>query len=296
MGFSLKKSAFLVTYNPFFAAGGSTFDAIRRAKAEGFSAVEPFPYDDLSTVEQAKDLGSFAADEGLTVSCFSDAADLVRCSPDDAVAYMTQRIDMAAAMGSAYMHHTVFPDLLPLRLGEPDFHEMLSRAVPVLKRLCAYASDKGVTCLYENQGMYFNGVLGMSRLVEALDGVNFGLCADVGNCQFVDEPAEAIIGAFSARIRHVHCKDYLRKSGQLPYPGKNWYMTRSGDFLRDTALGSGVVNYINILRLLQEIGYEGYLSMDVDAPEGADFAVPVSLDYLDRCYQTVRASGLQLPG
>lgn len=279
----MKLSVFLCSYRAMYDAGKSTRQVVDAAAADGFGAVEPFPNVDLDTVSQACALGSHVRDLGMEISCFSTNCELLGAGSSAALAQMKQRIDMAAAMGSPLFHHTIHPQLTHPRAGEPSFIQALREVVPMLRELCVYAADRGVLCVYEDQGVYFNGVSGVSRLIEALDGVPFGLVADVGNVFFVDETPEDFIGAFSNHIVHVHCKDYLKKSGASAAPGRGWYLTRRGDYLRDTIVGHGAVNYMAVMRILNQIGYDGWYSLENAAMESAALAIPMARDNL-RCY------------
>ena len=291
----MKISAFLCSYGPLFEQGVSVCEVIARAAAQGFGAIEPFPCAGLETVDEARRVGAYIRDKGLAVSCYSTGCELL--GPDSAavLAQMRHRIDQAAAMGSPYFHHTIHPPLVLPRRGEADFAQSLVRAVPLVRELCFYAADRGVLCVYEDQGMCFNGCGAFRRLAEALGDAPFGVVADVGNICFVDETAEQFIGHFSSRIVHVHLKDYLRKPGNGPCPGAGWYVTRAGDYLRDTIAGHGVVNFPAVFRLLAQIGYDGWYSLEYAAMEPISFGIGMSVDNLRRYYEDVRRNPVQLP-
>lgn len=291
----MKLSAFLCSYGAMYDAGATTRQVIDAAAAHGFDAIEPFPCADLDTVEQAREIGAYIRDKGMAVSCFSTGCQLLGAGSRAALEQMKQRIDMAAALGAPYFHHTIHPQLTHPRAGEMSFVQALREAEPLLRELCAYAADRGVECVYEDQGTYFNGVWAISRLIEQLDGAKFGLVADMGNIFFVDERPEDFIGAFSAYIRHVHCKDYLFKSGAAAAPGRGWYFTRKGNFIRDTIVGHGAVNYAAVMQLLRQIGYDGWYSLENAAIESADVAIPMAMENLRRYYADAQAAVVRAP-
>lgn len=294
-GRTMKLSAFLCSYGALYDAGATTKQVVDAAIKQGFGAIEPFPTEDLDTVEQARELGKYIRGAGLSVSCFSTCAELLGPEGAENVRLMRRRIDMAAAMGAPYFHHTIHPQLTLPRAGELSYLQALQQAVPELRELCAYAADRGVLCVYEDQGLYFNGCEGMRRLTEALDGAPFGLVADLGNILFVDEQPEDYIGAFSSRIVHVHCKDYLRKPGSEPCPGKGWYVTRHGDYLRDTICGHGAVNFPACFRVLDQMGYDGWYSLEYAAMEPASFGIGYALENLRQYHDLIRMQRVQLP-
>ena len=289
----MKLSAFLCSYAGLYARGATTPEVIRAAAEAGFGAVEPFPTADLDSVDAARAAGECARELGLAVACFSDNFELLR--DPDAMENARRHIDMAAAMGSPYYHHTIYPPLSLKRAKAMSRREALDAAAPKLRALCAYAADRGVTCLYENQGLYFNGAEGVRLLVDRLDGVRFGLVADLGNIFFVDERPEDFIGAFADRIVHVHVKDYLWKPGSAFCPGRGWYQTLNGSYLRDTVPGHGAVDFPAVLRVLDGMGYEGWYSLEYAAMEDAGFGIGMALDFLRACERSVVENRPQEP-
>ena len=287
----MKYSAFLCSYNARYKRGDTTLQIVDQAIADGFTAIEPFPCDDLHTVEQAQYLGGYVRDRGLSVSCYSTCITLIGPGSEDAETQVRSYIDQAAAMGSPYFHFTIAPELTLPATGSMGFSEALKLAVPKLTNLCAYAADRGVTCAFEDQGFYFNGSANFERFCDAMGDNPFGVVVDVGNIQFVDENIESFIGSVSGRICHVHLKDYLRKPGSAPCPGAGWFLTRRGDYLRDTICGHGVVNFPAVFRLLAERGYDGWYSLEYcDEMEPGAVGIPRSLQNLSRYYDDARRS------
>ena len=281
----MKTSAFLASYISLYEKGASTLDLVDLAKRQGFDSVEPFPVKDLATIEDAQKFAEYAAKKDLAVSCFSAAINLAVPDKRDAVATLKHYINMAQAMGAPYFHHTIALKLETLRTGEDSFETLLPAIVSVIRELCDYASERGVTCVYEDQGMCFNGAERFARFLEAVDRKNIGVVADLGNIMFVDEKPEQFVGRFTSRIVHVHLKDYLWKSGRESHPGPGWYMTQQGNFLRDTVFGHGSVPFTTIFRLLKAAGYEGYYSCEYAAPEPPEKWIPVSMENVKRFYQ-----------
>lgn len=260
-------------------------ESVDLAVEQGFDAFEPYPMKGLATIDDAKRLAEHAGKLGIPVSCFSMSSDLL--SPDiaSAVKQLKHYIDIAAVLRSPYFHHTLIPQLKPLRFGQADFERLLPLIVPAVRELCDYASERGVTCVYEDQGFVFNGVERFSRFWAELDRKDAGIVADLGNILFVDETPEQFVGRFSGEIVHVHVKDYLLKSGEAMNPGKGWYMTRSGNFLRDTVIGHGAISFTQVFRILRAIGYDGYFSTEYAAPEPAATWLPASVDAMKRSYE-----------
>lgn len=291
----MKLSAFLCSYGHLFEKGESLKSVIDRAHADGFSAVEPFPMDGLRTEREAADIGAYVRDQGMDISCYSACCELMKGTEEDALRTLKNEINIAAAMGSPYFHHTIHPPLVLPGRNDISFPDALKRAAVILKQSCSYASDKGVICVFEDQGMYFNGLRGMHALMEALGDTQYGLVADLGNILFVDEKPEDYIAEFSRKIFHVHCKDYLMKPGGMSAPGSGWYITKHGNFLRDTIVGHGVVDYAKVMRVLKRIQYDGWYSLEYGAPERAEYGIRASVENLKQFEEVQRAERIAEP-
>ena len=128
--------------------------------------------------------------------------------------------------------------------------------------------SRGITCLYEPQGMYFNGIKGLKGLVDKLkaNGRKVGVCADFGNSLFVDEAPDEVIGAFIDDVRHVHVKDYVASSE--PINGIVDLKSKGGKYLYHSELGTGVANVDACFELLKKVGYSGNISFEINVNDG----------------------------
>ncbi len=252
----------------------------------GFSSVEVlestgegYPYS-VPDVASAKEIKKVLDDHGLVTACYSVGTTIYK-NPD-AVESLMRQAEIAAALGCPYLHHTlitgyrVTPDL-------PAFDEVMADIVPSAVRIAEYAKTLGVRCLYEDQGLYANGLEGFgafySQVKEGTD--NVGVCGDMGNCLFVDCEPEKFFAAFATEIYHVHVKDYLRKS--VPEsPGIYWLPTRGGNWLRGTTIGSGIVDYDACMHILKTAGYAGHYALELEHPEPFEDGVRQGIQYLGR--------------
>jgi len=260
-------------------------DAVDYAVTLGLDAIEPYPRSEFSVpdVEAALDLADYAASRGIGICCFSMGIDMVSGDTAAATENLKRYADVAAAMGSPYLHHTLCTPLSSSACRLP-FKEVLRRAVKGAQEVYDYAEQLGVQCLYENQGFYFNGV---QRFDDFLGELNrsAGIVADFGNSLFIGEEPEAFVARFAPLVRHVHVKDYLRKDSRWPSPGKGWYETRDGGYLRGTIIGHGTVNFIRMFSILHAVGYDGFYSMEYDGIEDAYQANVLGLANMKRYYE-----------
>lgn len=257
-------------------------DAVDYAKRIGLDAIEPYPSREFEQpdADAAKKLADYANEQGVGICCFSMAADIVGRNRRTEIEKLKRYADVAAAMGSPYLHHTLYPALGFAHNGL-TFKEALKYAAEGVREVCDYAEEKGVKCLYEDQGFCFNGV---QRFDDFLGEVNrkVGVVADLGNILFVGEQPEAFVARFAPLIEHVHVKDYLYKDARWPSPGEGWYVSRDGGYLRGTVIGHGTVNFRRVFSILQSVGYDGYFSLEYDGMEDAFRANELGLANMKR--------------
>lgn len=252
----------------------------------GFSAVEvlestgpdaPILIPDTNAAKQAK---AVLAQRGLTVACYSVGSCVYR-SPEAEKSLMKQA-EIAAALDCPFLHHTLLPWIWRVD-GMPTFEEGIAGAVEAAGRVADHAKPLGIRCIYEDQGLYANGVEGFGvfyrQMKQRCD--NVGVCGDIGNSLFVDEGAEKFFAAYAEDICHVHIKDYLRKSVKEA-PGRYWLVTRGGNWLRDTLIGDGIVNFDACMQILKSAGYDGVYALENEHPEPYEEGVRQAMNFLRR--------------
>ena len=218
------------------------------AKDFGFSSVEFFDFvhpsrvDCIKSVEDARRMRGVLEERGLTTACYSVAVGLYEEGMTlDTVTHAEKKLmqyaEYAAALGCPYLHHTLTITVEPLLTEETA----LKYIVPAAIRVAKYAQSLGVTCIYEDQGPFFNGVEGFGKFFYAVKAEcpYVGVCGDVGNTLFVDENPEAFFRAYAHEIKHVHVKDYIIANVR----GEDgWSPTRAGKWAKETIVGEGVIN------------------------------------------------------
>lgn len=236
----------------------------------GFDAVEMFDVTGpntepvLKTAEEAKEARRILESRGLNMACYSVYADAY--GAPESVEQLKHHAEMAAHCGSPYLHHTILSWIAEGE-GQPEFDEGIDFAVNVAEEVANHAKNFGVTCIYEDQGLYLNGVDGFAAFFYELKTrcSNVGVCGDMGNSLFIDVPAEEFFRAFKDDIKHVHIKDYYRETTEKA-PADDWYITKGGAWLKDCMLGKGVVNFDECMEVLKEIGYTGPLALESCIP------------------------------
>lgn len=220
--------------------------------------------------------------KGLSVACHSVYTDLWR--NEGAVHRTMELVEVAAALGAPYFHHTVLTGDAGAE-DAPDFADAVEAAVETAERIANLAEKFGITCIYEDQGDYLNGVEGFGAFYGEMKRRcrNVGVCGDVGNVLFVGEQPEKFFETYKKDICHVHIKDYLQKEAEES-PGRYWKKAAGGNWLRETMIGDGVVNIAACMKILKEVGYQGAFALENGHPEpyeaGVAQAIQVLKNYL----------------
>lgn len=273
-------------FNPTLAKLGADATADYAANL-GFSSVEvlettsPGHPSVIPDRETAKNVRQIFNERGLTVACYSVGTCIYR-SPE-AEESLKYQAEIAAELGSPFLHHTLIPWLKKPE-NAPSFDEALENAADAAARIAEYAAPFGVTCLYEDQGLYANGVDGFGRFYREIKNRtnNVGVCGDVGNVLFVDESPVPFFREFISEIRHVHIKDYLYKTDTPVSPGMYWLETGHGNWVRDTMIGHGDLDIAGCMKILKDAGYTGALAFENEHPEPYEAGVRQGMDYLKR--------------
>lgn len=236
------------------------------AAKQGFSAVEPLETTSGQTqtvrnLREAEELRRILADQGMSVACYSVGTNLYR-SPA-AVDDLCRKLEIASAMGSPFLHHTIACGLNAVTsIPGAGFDDMLPELVEGACRVAEKAKSYGIRCIYEDQGFYVNGVRNFGKFYHAVheNCPTVGVCGDLGNISFVDETAVDFYNAFAPYIVHVHCKDYKIYDAEK----YGCYRTAQGRYLENTLPGTGNVDYHACFRILMEHGYTGKYALELE--------------------------------
>lgn len=220
--------------------------------------------------------------EQLSLACYSVAVNLWQKGMSaDTVTDMEKELMLhaqrAAALGSPFLHHTL---LLGVDKGALPFGEALSLIVPAAVRVARYAHGLGITCIYEGQGMFFNGVEGFGAFYYAVkkECPYVGVCGDIGNMLFVDEEPTEFFRVFASEIKHVHIKDYIRSDAPVSTDG--WTQSRGGAWLKDVVIGSGIIDIPTCLYFLKKTGYNGAFALENCHDGDFEYGVKQGIEFL----------------
>lgn len=261
-------------------------DLIKAAKDMGFEGIEYtdlMPPEGVSDLEYAATLRAEAEKQGMEIVNYTIGANfLSEKGLEKEVERLCGQVDVAEALGAKGMRH----DATGGFSGEEKTYKSFDSALPVLaegcRRVTEYAAKKGIKTMVENHGYFCQDSDRVEKLVNAVANPNFGLLIDMGNFLCADdEPAKAV-GKVASYAKHVHAKDFIKKSGNGPDPGNGFFRTRGGDYLRGTVVGHGDVPVYQCLQTLIRSGYDGFVSIEFEGVEENEWAIKTGLDNLKR--------------
>ncbi|CAN5408413.1 sugar phosphate isomerase/epimerase [soil metagenome] len=261
---------------------------IGKAKEIGFDVIE------FSTiaVPQGKTLADYAAElraeadrVGIEIVNYTIGADFLRGSKGDLPAEVERvkgEVDIAAILGVPGMRHDATFGWPADRVGPKSFDAALPRLAEGCRAVTEYAASKGIKTMVENHGFFSQESMRVEKLVTAVDHPNFGVLVDMGNFLCADDEPASAVGRLMPFAFHCHAKDFHVKPGTDVAPGKGWFQSRAGNYLRGAILGHGNVPVLQCLRVMQRDGYQGVLSLEYEGIEDVLTGVQIGHDNLRR--------------
>jgi len=209
-------------------------------------------------------------------------ADFINGSDGDTaaeVARVKTMVDFAAEMGAARMRHDITAGFKNTKICR-GYDDAVKIVAPAVREVAAYAEQKGVGTMTENHGFFSQDALRVEKLINTVAHPNFGALVDLGNFMCADEDPTVSVGILAPYAVHVHAKDFHYKSGMLPNPGKGWFQTRAGNYLRGAIIGHGEAKISQSIRLLKKAGYDGYVTVEFEGIEDKLLGIEYGRDNL----------------
>lgn len=163
--------------------------------------------------------------------------------------------------------------------GDDGFDEKRAILVESMRTLADEAKEYDINLVLEN---HFNTMTTGPQItydiVKEIDRENVGILYDQANIGFLSgEEYEKCIDIQKDKIYYVHVKDFkFKKEGMKFKAGSVTHVNEDERAVVTRIVGEGIVPWKEILKKLNEIGYDGYLSLEyerrwhpMDIPEAA---------------------------
>jgi len=227
----------------------SNADKFKLAKECGFEGIEGSPMEDL---ESAQQLGKLALQAGVPIhSIVYGGWDAPFSDPDpkvieEGLAGMEKALRSAKALGADTV--LLVPAIVNENVGYADAYK---RSQEHVRKLLPLAEQLGVVIAVENVwNKFLLSPLEFARYVDEFDSPWLKAYFDVGNV-IIYGYSQDWIRTLGKRIVKIHLKDFKRK-------GYEW-----------TNLLDGDVNWKQVRRALDEVGYDGFLTPELQGGDKA---------------------------
>ncbi len=287
--------------NAIKAGEMTVLDVISWIADNGGEHVEivPFGYQLVGNEALIDGIREKAAEVGLEISNYAILANLIKETEEEREAEVQRlmgEVDIAHRLGVKLMRHDVSAFRRPMDQNTMvDFARELPLMVEACRRVADYAAQYGITTTVENHGFYVNGSDRVQWLIAEVDRPNYKQTIDVGNFWCMDEDPVVGVKKCVQNAAMVHLKDfYYRKASQFAKAGElyrcdsgTWFKTYTGNLLRGSILGEGDIDLWEILRVLKQSNYDGYLSIEFEGMEDCRVASRASLENARRIWDAI---------
>ncbi|MBR2732393.1 MAG: sugar phosphate isomerase/epimerase [Clostridia bacterium] len=275
------------SFQQLISAGAeSQLSIMEKAAAMGFDGIEFTdlqPPQGVSEAGYAQMLRAESDRLGLPIISYTVGANLLCDAGLDAeVERVCRKIDIAQLLGVPCLRHDAAWGMPESRRSFSGFAQALPTLAEGCRRITAYAAEKGIVTMVENHGTFCQESGRLEALVTAVGHPNFGVLADLGNFACADENSANAVGRLAPFVRHVHAKDFLIRSGNGVDPGRGFFRSRGGNYLRGTIVGHGRIPLLQCLRILKSSGYSGWYSIEFEGMEPCLEGIEIGLENLKK--------------
>ncbi|MEG0385236.1 MAG: sugar phosphate isomerase/epimerase family protein [Solibacillus sp.] len=282
--------------------GLSTYSMVKKMKANEMSVLDvldwvaenggehvelvPYEFSVVDNYELATAIRNKASELGLELSAYSLPANFVQETEAELLAEverLKKHVDVVQHMGIKIMRHdvTLFT-LLKENMTIHYYVEHFDKMVRGSQLLADYAKQFGITTTIENHGFNVQSSDRVQQLIHAVNRDNFKTTLDVGNFLCIDEDPLVGVKKNLPYAATVHFKDfYIRPFYEHPGGGE-WFTTVHDNFIRGAIVGHGDLNIRQIVKLVKESGYDGYLTIEFEGMEDCQIGSKIGMDNVRR--------------
>lgn len=269
----------------------TVLDVIQWIKDNGGEHMElvPYGYTVVDNEELADQIREKAAEVGIELSAYSLPANFVQDTEEaflEEVERLKKHVDIVNRMGIKIMRHDVTAFTLPKEdMTIHYFDKHFDKLVRGSQLLADYAAQFGITTTIENHGFNVQSSDRVQRVLHAVDRENFKTTLDVGNFLCIDEDPLVGVRKNLPYAATVHFKDfYIRPYYENP-GGGDWFRTVNDNYLRGAIVGHGDINIREVVKLVKNSGYDGYLTVEFEGMEDCKIGSKIGMDNLRRFWE-----------
>jgi inosose dehydratase len=240
--------------------------AVEDIASAGYEGLEMFDGNVADFADRPEELHRLLQDHGLElVSVYSGGNFIYDEILDEELDRVGKAAELAATFGAVNL--VVGGGARRASGTRPEDHARLGAA---LDRVCDLAEAHGLHACYHP---HLSTIVESSEELDSLmRHTRIGFCPDTAHLAAGGSDPAALIRRYGDRLRHVHLKDLRREPlGFLP-------------------LGEGEVDFPDVLAALSEVGYDGWVIVELDSHDGDPREAALqSKAYLDRLLGDLKA-------
>ncbi len=227
-----------------------------------------------------------AEDAGIEISNYAISANFITSNNEEyenEIERVKKQVDIANLLGVKLMRH----DVASRPINETSieqFEKDLPKIVRACRQVADYAATFGITTSVENHGYFIQASDRVRTVINHVERTNFKTTLDIGNFMCVDEDSVSAVKKNILLASMIHIKDfYLRPS--YNNPGEGWFPTTAGNYLRGAIVGHGDIDMREIIKIIKQSGYDGYISVEFEGLEECKKGSRISMDNLRRLWE-----------
>lgn len=275
------------SFQQLISSGEETqLSIMKKAKDMGFDGIE---FIDLSApegvteTEYAEMIREESEKLSLPVIAYTISANLLSdAGLDTEVERICRKVDVAKILGAGCMRHDAAWNVPQDIKSHAGFEQVLPVLVDGCRKVTEYAKEKEIVTMIENHGFFCQDSERVERIICGVGSSNFGVLLDVGNFCCADEDSTKAAGRLAPYIKHIHAKDFHIKNGNGLNPGKGFFKSRGGNYLRGSIIGHGDIPVYQCLSVAKSAGYDGYVSVEFEGMENCLTGIEVGFENLKK--------------
>jgi inosose dehydratase len=239
----------------YYLANGSTEEALRDISGTGYEGFELFDGNLVQYTSREGELQSLMQELRLEMVGVYSGANFIY---PEILGEEIARIEIAARLAVRFgAEHLVVGGGAVRASGIRDGdYRLLGEG---LERVVDLARQTGLTASFHPH--LGTCVEAPEQLEKAFEYTGIGFCPDTAHLEAGGGDSADLIRTYADRIRYVHLKDY-----------------GEGDFL---PLGRGELDFRGILGALEEVAYDGWITVELDAYDDPEEGARISRKFLD---------------
>ena len=266
-------------------------DSIKKAKEMGFDAVEVTTINGNPEEQKAmaESIRKTADELDMLIICYTVGGEIYHEESDATNAEIERlkgHVDLAVILGAPVMRHNGASKLGKTGCNR-SYDLLLPKLADAVRAVTEYAETKGIKTCVENHGFINQDSDRMERLFNAVNHDNFGLLVDFANFNCADEDPAIATSRVAPYAFHVHVKDQI-VSDTLLTGETGAGLSRAARYIYAKPLGEGTIPLERCLTIMKNWGYDGYYSLEYEAPEDPISGIAKSLETLKKAIEKLR--------